>query len=213
MLYIQYTGKVRKERREDNNDCDADKRTTAAVAHPSYDIDNSSVEREAEAIFPMHILHKRAPRRSPSLFSFSSARGYVLSREGERTAIFIEARIHGGGSRKTPTVLARRWRYVGDSPLFNHDQNPSPSCSLPPLSRPSAYSYFPSIALYLPALCLVPSRLSEHRHALRGITRRTRVVVIYAACTLVCTYVQGARVRVRANAESQVYSVYYTKYR
>lgn len=69
---------------------------TAAVAHPSsssYDIDNSFAEREAEAVFPMHILHKRA-RYSPP--RFPSARGHVLSREGERTAIFIEARIHRG---------------------------------------------------------------------------------------------------------------------
>lgn len=68
VLYIQYTEKVRKERREDNNDCDvdADKRTAAAAAavaahrsSSSYDIDNSPVEREAEAVFPMHILQKR----------------------------------------------------------------------------------------------------------------------------------------------------------
>lgn len=107
ILYIQYTGKVRKERREDDNDCDADadKRTAAAtaVAHPSsssYDIDNSLVEREAEAVFSIHIL--RGVSLSPPSPSFSisrslSARGHVLSREGERTAIFIEARIHRGG--------------------------------------------------------------------------------------------------------------------
>lgn len=68
---------MRKERREDNNDCDADKRTTAAaaaVAHSSsssYDIDNSPVEREAEAVFPMHILHKRASSPVPHLSSCS----------------------------------------------------------------------------------------------------------------------------------------------
>lgn len=68
VLYIQYTGKMRKERREDNNDCDADKRTrtasAAAAGHPSssnYDIDNSSLEREA--VFPMH------PAQSPLLHS------------------------------------------------------------------------------------------------------------------------------------------------
>lgn len=80
-----YTGKVRKERREDN-DCDAnaDKRTAAAAAaaaaHPSsssYDIDNSLVEREAEAVFPMHILRgvSLSLPRSPSLAPFPSARG------------------------------------------------------------------------------------------------------------------------------------------
>lgn len=86
---------MRKERREDNNDCDANKRTATAVAHPSsssYDIDNSLVERETEAVFPMRIL------RGVSLLApFPSARGHVLSREGERAAIFIEARIHRGG--------------------------------------------------------------------------------------------------------------------
>lgn len=76
VLYVQYTGKMRKERREDNNDCDADadKRTrtataaaAAAAAHPSssnYDIDNSSLEREAEAVFPMHPAQP-PPLRSP----------------------------------------------------------------------------------------------------------------------------------------------------
>jgi len=107
---------------------------------------------------------------------------------------------------ETPTVVVTLvcWRDGGTSvvgPLFNRDRNPPPSC--PPSVAPSrTYSYFPPTTLYLSALRLVPSQLSEHRHALRGITHRTRVVVIYAACTLVCTYVRGARVRVRANTES-----------
>lgn len=68
-IYTIYTEKVRKKRREDNNDydADADKRTAAHRSSSSYDIDNSPVEREAEAVFPMHILHKRVsfPPRSP----------------------------------------------------------------------------------------------------------------------------------------------------
>lgn len=104
-VYIQYTGKVRKERREDNDcDAEADKRTAAAKAYPSsssYDIDNSPVEREAEAVFPMHIPRvypPLPPPRSPSLFSVPLCKRPRRAR-GERTAIFIEARIHraGGG--------------------------------------------------------------------------------------------------------------------
>lgn len=73
----------------------------AVAAHrssSSYDIDNSPVEREAEAVFPMHILHKHVSLSSPRSPSplFFSARGRVLSREGERSAIFREARIHSG---------------------------------------------------------------------------------------------------------------------
>jgi len=190
-----------------------------ATAHPSsssYDIDNSPVEREDEAVF---LIHKRVFPRSPSPSRFACARGRILSREGERTAIFIEACIHRGwitwnsDGRSESVVTLVCWRDGGTSvvdPLFNRDRNLPPPC--PPSVAPSrTYSYFPPTALYLSALRLVPSQLSEHRHALRGITHRTRVVVIYAACTLVCTYVRDARVRVRANAESgctmrQVYS-------
>lgn len=94
-IYTIYTEKVRKKRREDNNDydADADKRTAAHRSSSSYDIDNSPVEREAEAVFPMHILHTSG---YPSSLVLPSARCRILSREGERTAIFIEARIHRG---------------------------------------------------------------------------------------------------------------------
>lgn len=159
----------------------------------------------------MHILHKRVsfPPRSPLC-----KRPHPVARGWAHSHIYRGTHSPGGGSRETPTVvvtLACRRRCVSGSPLFNRDQNPPPLCPAPVAPSLPHIHIFPPTALYLSALRLVPSRLSEHRHALRGITRRTRVVVIYAACTLVCTYVRGARVRVRANVESgctmrQVYS-------
>lgn len=59
------------EKVEDNNedgdeDADEDERATVArSSSSSYDIDNSSVEREAGAIFPMHPA-QRVSRRFPS---------------------------------------------------------------------------------------------------------------------------------------------------
>lgn len=92
-IYTIYTEKVRKKRREDNNDydADADKRTAAHRSSSSYDIDNSSSERP-KLYFPC----TSCTSVYPSPLVLPSARDRILSREGERTAIFIEARIHRG---------------------------------------------------------------------------------------------------------------------
>jgi len=57
--------------------------------------------------------------------------------------------------------------------------------------QPRAYSYFPSCSL-LAAPRFVPSTLATQRRALRGITRRTRVAVIYA---LPCSRAKCTRAR------------------
>lgn len=120
----------------------------------------------------------------PSFLPQSFVRGRAFCRAREcaaRTLIFIKARsIYRWGS----LVKFRHSNSDGGwwcSPLFNRDSTPSPPCRAlahihicPPhggsLSISRSYVSF--------------RRLSEHRYALQGITRRTRVAVIYVACSL-----------------------------
>lgn len=165
---------MRKERREDN-DWDADERTT--TAHPSsssYDIDNSSVEQEARAIFPcMH------PAQRASLRVFHSRPLspvlYLLLQEagGSAWRRYIYKGILGG-SRETPTVTVIVATATMSVVVLSLTANILPPFS-PRASRQPHIHIFSPAALYLATLRFVPSTVSEHWRALRGITRWTCV--------------------------------------
>jgi len=113
----------------------------------------------------------------------------------------VKLRFDDGRSDADVVLARRRQRgggaaaaYVGGSPLFNRDRNPPP----PPhclLCRTLSRIFIFSSPQHFISRPYVSRSVSEHQHALRGITRRTRVVVIYAACTLACTYVRYTSAR------------------
>ena len=181
------TGKVRKEKQEDN-DFDADKRT-AMAAHStssSYDIDKSPVEREAEVIFPIHILHKHVhPVLHPPLGSSLQEAASCSTRVSART-IFIEACIHRGwitwNSVSTTVVvtLTSCWRDADNAAAARRRHMSVVVLSLTAtetlhllliaffVAPFPAYSYFPPHStLSLDPTSLVPSRnTSMHYEAL-----------------------------------------------
>lgn len=116
----------------------------AAVAHPSspsYDIDNSHVEREAVAIFPMHPAARVAPPFSRLVSSCAScrARGHVLSRarvSTRRRHIYKGTHSPERVSWNSDSGSNSGGGGVDGSPLFNRGHHPL-SLSLSLLSRPA----------------------------------------------------------------------------
>lgn len=180
VIYIHIYKRCERKGKRTTNDCGYERRRLT-MTHPnssSYDIDNS---------VPWVIFS--CIRHLPSAFYLLPSQPLVrgarsVAQEGHiyKSTQHSSARL----SREIPSYSNGSNGGSWCSPLFNRDSTPAPLSSPPrPRVVPSRIFIFaPLRRLSISRSYVSFRRLSEHRHALQGITRRTRVAVIYVACSL-----------------------------